>query len=130
MNRNENYKVQVIKNYDNKPLYALVPYKEYKELYEKLEDLEDISDYDRIKKKLKEGKEELIPAKFVDRILDGENEIKVFRDLRMITQSELAKKVGVSKQYISSIEGDKIKGSKKILNKIAKVLNVNLEDII
>ena len=57
------------------------------------------------------------------------NKIKVFRAMHDLTQEDLARKVGVSRQTINSIEKGKYVPSVLIALKIAKVFNVNLEEI-
>ncbi len=57
------------------------------------------------------------------------NKIKVFRAMHDLTQEDLARRVGVSRQTINSIEKGKYVPSVLIALKIAKVFNVNLEEI-
>jgi transcriptional regulator with XRE-family HTH domain len=54
----------------------------------------------------------------------------LLREYREFSQSVLAEKTKVSKQYISQLENGERKGTLAILKKIAKVLAVDLEDII
>lgn len=63
--------------------------------------------------------------------LEGEllNNLKHFRELKGLTQEELAKAVGVSRQTISSIESLGSKPNVQLALKIASVLDVDLEDI-
>lgn len=58
--------------------------------------LEDVQDFDRIKKAIENGEEELIPAEVVNALLDGDNPIKVWREYRGFSQSQLAEKAGIS----------------------------------
>ncbi len=57
------------------------------------------------------------------------NNIKVFRAIHNLTQEDLAKKIGVSRQTINSIEKGKYVPSVVIALKMAKVFNVKVEDI-
>ncbi len=57
------------------------------------------------------------------------NRIKVFRAMHDLTQEDLARRVGVSRQTINSIEKGKYVPSVLIALKIARVFNVNLEEI-
>ncbi|BBB32515.1 XRE family transcriptional regulator [Thermotomaculum hydrothermale] len=57
------------------------------------------------------------------------NKIKVFRAMYDLTQEDLAKKVGVSRQTINSIEKGKYVPSVVIALKMAKVFGVNVEEI-
>lgn len=121
--------LQIIER-DGKPEWAILPYEEYLELVEQAELLEDIREFDRINTALEEGKEELIPSAVVYAILDGENPIKVWREYRSLTQQQLADKVKISKAYLSQIETGKRKGAMKVLSKIAKVLDISLDDVV
>ena len=57
------------------------------------------------------------------------NKIKVYRAMYDLTQDDLAKKLGVSRQTIISIERGKYDPSLKLAFKIAKFFNVKIEDI-
>ena len=57
------------------------------------------------------------------------NKIKVYRAMYDLTQDDLAKKLGVSRQTIISIEKGKYDPSLKLAFKIAKFFNVKIEDI-
>ncbi len=57
------------------------------------------------------------------------NKIKVYRAMYDLTQEDLAKKLGVSRQTIISIEKGKYDPSLKLAFKIAKFFNVKIEDI-
>jgi transcriptional regulator with XRE-family HTH domain len=56
----------------------------------------------------------------------GDN-IRVCRSKIGMTQDELAKRVGITRNYISDLENDRYVPSVKTLSKIAKVLNMNLD---
>ncbi len=57
------------------------------------------------------------------------NKLKVYRAMYDLTQDDLAKKLGVSRQTIISIEKGKYDPSLKLAFKIAKFFNVKIEDI-
>jgi DNA-binding XRE family transcriptional regulator len=111
---------------DGVPEYVVLPYEDYKHILELLEDIEDA---ESVEKALRSTKERF-PLEIVHSIALGENPIKVFREYRKLTQTELANKSKVSKQYISQIESTERKGSIKVLKAIAKSLNVDLDDLI
>jgi DNA-binding XRE family transcriptional regulator len=89
----------------------------------------DVAAYDRFKEKLAAGEEEMIPAEFVYRLMDGENPIRVWRDFRGLASKELATAVGISPAYLSEIETGKKEGSVSVLKNIAKALRVDLDDL-
>lgn len=103
---------------------------EYDRLREAAEDLADLQAYDRAKAALDTGEEELIPADSVERILDGENPVRVFRDLRGLTQKDLAEASGVNRVYIAEIETGKKRGSANALKALAEALRVSVDDLI
>ena len=121
--------VQVITQ-NKKPEWAVIPYETYLQLVEKAEMLEDIQDYDYVKAAKERGDDELVPADVVNAILDGENGIKVWREFRGITQTDLAEQTGISIPYLSQLETNKRKGSLAVLSAIARVLKVSLETIV
>ena len=57
------------------------------------------------------------------------NLIKVERAIMNITQEELAKKIGVSRQTINAMELNKYVPSTTLSLKIAKLFNKQVEDI-
>ncbi len=121
--------VQVIKQ-DDRPEWAVIPYDQYLELVENAEMLQDIQDYDQAKALLESGHDELIPGEVVNAILDGENAIKVWRELRGLSQTQLAEKAGISVPYLSQLETHKRKGSVDSLSAVAKALDVSLDLIV
>lgn len=59
------------------------------------------------------------------------NNIKEYRKRRGLSLSELSERSGISKSYISNIERNLHQNpSIQIMNKIASVLNVELEDLL
>ncbi len=121
--------VQIIKR-DGQPEWAIVPYEEYLLLLEQAELLEDIRDFDTIISAIERGEEELIPAEVVYPIQDGDNPIKVWREYRALSQLELAETSGISVPYLSQLESGKRIGSLDVLKRIAKALEVELEDVV
>jgi ribosome-binding protein aMBF1 (putative translation factor) len=65
---------------------------------------QDIAAYDKDKARIAAGEEELIPSGIVDRILDGENKVRVRREYRGLSNRQLAEKVGISASYMSDIQ--------------------------
>ncbi len=57
------------------------------------------------------------------------NEVYKFRKARKMTQEDLAKKVGVTRQTIISIEQGKYIASLPLALKIAKIFEMPVEDI-
>ena len=57
------------------------------------------------------------------------NRVKVFRAMHDLTQESLAKKLGVTRQTIISIENGKYEPSISLAFRLARLFNVSIEDI-
>jgi len=108
---------------------VLIPFEEYERLIEAAEDAADARDVDEIKRRLATGEEELIPAEIVDRIIDGENKLRVWREHRGISAKELAEATGLAAPYISQLETGKREGTIETLKKLAAALRVDIDHI-
>ncbi len=107
---------------------AVVPVEEYQRLVEIAEDREDIAAAADAERRRDEGMEYL-PASMVDRILDGENALRVWREYRGMTIAELAGKSGYGYSMISKIETGARQGTVALWNAVAAALRVLPEDI-
>ncbi len=106
--------------------FVLVPMKAYEQLLEDAEMLADIRDY----REAKLPGEETFPGEVIDRIiLKDENPVRVYREYRVLTQQQLADKVGIQRAYLTEIETGRKTGSIKTLKAIAQALGVDLDDI-
>jgi DNA-binding XRE family transcriptional regulator len=108
---------------------AVIPLTEYERLVEAAEDLADVRAYDEAMRRLASGEDELVPAEIVNRILDGENALRVWREYRGLTVKQLAEKAGVSAPFVSQIETGQRDGSIETMRKIAGVLKLSLDDL-
>ena len=106
-----------------------IPREEYDRLQAAAEDLADLQSYDRAKAALAAGEEELVPAEYVNRLLNGENALRVYRDLRVLTQAALAAKAGVNRVTVTEIETGRKQGSVTTLRALATALDVTLDDL-
>lgn len=107
-----------------------IPRAEYERLLEAAEDLADIAAVERIKADIVAGREELIPSELVDRMLNGETPLRVYRDYRGLTQAALAKASGVNRVQIADIEARRSKGSIDTIRKLADALKVTIDDLV
>ena len=114
--------------HEGKPAFMLLPWSEFEAMTGKLDEAA-LSDEELFDLAHKSGGEYL-PAELVHRILDGKNPVKAYREHRGLTQKDLAEKVGLNPVYISQIETGKRIGSTKTLGKIAKALDVDLDDLV
>ena len=108
--------------------FAVLPAEDYQRLLEIAEDREDIAEAIDAERRRKEGMEYL-PASMVDRILDGENALRVWREYRGVSISELAEKAGYGYSMISKIETGARQGTVAFWNAIATALKVTPDDI-
>ncbi len=108
---------------------VVLPEAEYLTLLEAQEELEDIAAVDTFKRRLAAGEEELIPSAIVDRILDGENKVRVWRDHRGLSAKDLAEKAGISAAYLSQIETGARDGSFETIKRIAAALRLSVDDL-
>lgn len=120
--------VQFIKTPQGEEM-AVLPKADYDELIEAFEDREDIEASRKFRAKLSAGEEELIPAEYVNRMIDGENKIKVWRDFRGMSAKALADAAGISALYLSQIEIGAREGSLDAMKKIAEALNAKIDEI-
>ena len=59
--------------------------------------------------------------------LDGSHSVRAWREHRGLTLQALADAAGISKAYVSQIEGGKRAGTAATVKKLAKVLRVPLD---
>ena len=107
---------------------AVVPVEDYQRLVEIAEDREDVAAAADAERRRDEGMEYL-PASMVNRILDGENALRVWREYRGMTIAELAGKSGYGYSMISKIETGTRQGTVALWNAVAAALRVLPEDI-
>ena len=106
-----------------------IPREEYDRLRAAAEDLADLQAYDRAKAALETGEDELVPADFLNRLMNGESPLRVYRDLRGFTQSVLAQQAGVNRVTVAEIETGRKQGSVATLRRLADALGVSLDDL-
>lgn len=109
---------------------VVLPEADYAALMERLEDAEDIASANVVLDRIARGEEELVPAAVVERLIEGDNPITVWREHRGMTISALAEKAGLSQSYLSQIESGKREGRVSVLQRLARALSVDLEDLV
>lgn len=90
----------------------------------------DVRAYDAAKRRLAAGEDELIPAEFADRLLDGENPVRVWREYRGLSIRDLAEKAGIAAAYLSQIETGGREGKVSTVKALADSLGVTVDDLI
>ncbi|WP_366656576.1 helix-turn-helix transcriptional regulator [Fodinicurvata sp. EGI_FJ10296] len=98
--------------------------------YERLSDAADVAAADQIRRDIDAGRDELVPSAIADRLIEGENPVRVWREHRGMTARALADAAGIGTAYLSEIETGRKDGSLSVLKAIAGALNVDLDDIV
>jgi ribosome-binding protein aMBF1 (putative translation factor) len=73
--------------------------------------------------------QEVVPAEVVNRLIAGENSVKVWREHRGLSQRDLAARAGLNSAYLSQIETGARKGSIGTVKKLAEALGVEFGDL-
>ena len=107
-----------------------IPREEYDALRSAAETLADMQSYDAAKAALARGEDELVPEPFASRLIDGENPLTVFRELRGLSKIALGKASGVHRVQIADIETGRGKGSTATVAALARALGVTVEDLL
>lgn len=74
--------------------------------------------------------EEAVTVAVIDRLLAGDNPIRVWREHRGLSLSALAAAAGVGKGYLSQLETGERQGPTATLKRIAEALGVDLDDLV
>lgn len=108
---------------------ALLPLEEYENLLEALEDQADIAAAEDAEKRRAAG-EEYVSMEMVDRLVDGENALRVWRQYRHLSIGQLSDLSGINKATISQLENDKAFGRPATWRALADALRVTVDDIL
>ena len=106
---------------------AVLPRAEWEALMELAEDALDNAEASQIEADYRAGKIEGFPGELVFALSHGENPVRTFRNHRGLTAEDLAEKAGISRAYLSQIEGGKREGTGKTLKKLANALGVDVD---
>jgi DNA-binding Xre family transcriptional regulator len=102
---------------------------DYQALLEALEDAADVAALREAEAAVQRGESELLPIELVERLLAGEDPVRVWRTHRGMTAHELAKITKLSPSYLSEIETGKKPGSFDAMARLARALGVAMEDL-
>lgn len=112
--------VQVIEQ-DGKPAFYVVPAALWARVQRLLEDAEDKADLERFER---DDDGVRFPAPVAHAIAEGASPVRAWREHRGLTLQALADAAGLSKPYLSQIEGGKRAGTAATLKKLGAALNV------
>lgn len=107
-----------------------IPKSEFLRLKALEEDVSDLQSATEILERIQAGTEELIPAAVIDRLLDGDAPLAVWREHRGLSQAELARQSEVNRIQVIDIESGRKTGSVGTLKKLATALRVEIEDLL
>ena len=119
-------RVQVIEQ-DGKPAFYVVPADLWERMREAAEDAQDIADLERFER---EDDGVRYPAAVAMAMADGASPLRAWREHKAMTLQVLADAAGLSRAYISQIEGGKRIGSAATLAKLAQALGVSVVALI
>jgi len=116
---------------NGKPEYAVVPIAEYQQLLEVAEDLDELIAFDSAVREMEAGYDDLVPQGIAKRLVSGnERPLKIWREYRGLTQTDLAAQAGLSQAQIAQMESGKREGKVLVLRKLADVLKIDLDDLV
>lgn len=109
---------------------AILPRAEYERLVALAAEAEEDAGTARLvargRKEVAEGAP-LLPLVVADALANGENQIRVLRRFRRLSQIELAGMIGITQGYLSDLEKGKRKGTLELHQKTARALGVPLD---
>lgn len=108
---------------------AVLPAEEFENLVEALEDQADIAAAEDAERRRAAG-EEYLPMEMVDRLVDGENALRVWRQYRQLSIGQLSDLSGINRSTISQLENDKAYGRPATWRALADALRVTVDDIL
>lgn len=122
--------IEVIER-DGRPTHAVVPIDLYRRLLALAEDAEDIRAGNDALDELATDLDELVPAEVAHRLLQGEeHRLRIWREHRGLTQTELGAISGVQQGYIAQIESGRKTGSIETLKKLSAALRIDIDDLV
>jgi DNA-binding XRE family transcriptional regulator len=108
---------------------AVLPVEDYERLMDAVDDEADVAAAERAEKRRSAG-EEYVPMDMVERLVEGENALRVWREHRQLSIGVLANVSGINKSTISLLENDKAYGRPATWRALADALRVTVDDIL
>ena len=114
---------QIIRDDEGRPAFAVVPWSRYRKL------VGDAAAEDQVEAAWAERTAagyhpdaETLPDSVAERLVAGENPIKVLREHRKLTQQQLAAQVGIRPPYLSQVETGRRQGSRSLMRRLARCI--------
>jgi transcriptional regulator with XRE-family HTH domain len=104
-----------LKHADGTAQHAVLPWQDYQALLRAAEG---------------HGLQPPIPAEVRQAVADGLHPVRAWREQRGLNQGQLAAMVGISRAYLTQIEGGERTGTLEVMARVARALDRPLEDLI
>lgn len=121
--------VHVLKDNDE-PKFAVIEWKDWVSVLEALKQAQHGHQAGEVARSRGQRFEEALPKRVTDRLAAGASPIKVLREWRRLTQSQLAEMVGSSSAYLSQIERGERSAGFTLVTQIAIALEVDMRTIL
>ncbi|MFM5913747.1 MAG: helix-turn-helix transcriptional regulator [Chakrabartia godavariana] len=108
---------------------AMLPAEEYERLLEEVEERHEVAEAQTAARARADGMEYL-PSDMVNRIVDGESALRVWRQFRGFSATDLGKAVGVVGSHITHLENGTRGGKPLLWRALASALSVDIDDIL
>jgi Helix-turn-helix domain len=102
---------------------------DYDALLAELEDARDLTTIRDVERRVAAGETEYVPAAVVDRLVAGENPVRVWREHRGMSGRALAEAAHIPASYLCEIEAGRKPGSFQAMAAIAAALRVDMGDL-
>jgi DNA-binding Xre family transcriptional regulator len=102
---------------------------DYEALLRQAEDAADLAQIRETEARVAAGEDEYLPAEVTRRLMAGEVPLRVWREHRQLSARALADRAGLSPAYLSQIETGKKPGSFDAMGRLARALDVDMEDL-
>ena len=112
---------------NGEPAFVVLPIAEWRRLVEQLQDLEDALEIETI---TNDPNRRTIPAAVVDRLLDDEPPLEVWREHRGLSRAALAGMTGLTPGHIGHLETGRRHGTPDTLRRLATALDVTVDDLL
>ncbi len=106
--------------------FAVLDIAEYDRLVAAAEDAADLAAV----RNARANPDDLVPGEFAERLIAGENPVKVWRGYKGMTQADLAEAAGLDQADVSRIERGQREPSGRTLRALADALDVTVDDLV
>ena len=110
--------------------FAVMPIAEYRAMLAALEDIDDERAYDQAMERAKSCRHAAYPAEIAEALVAGENPLRVIREWRGKSVSDLAAELDVTTAHIYQIESGRREMSVPLLRRLAEILDVDADLLI